>query len=1798
MNEHRAIPKIIYNVRKNLPNNLMFYFIYYTFKLLGFLLCTQNLEEYESKSNNITSFYSIFSKFLLFDSSFNLISFSYQWICLTLFLFLSLFLLFFFISFRILSSVYNIQKNIKESRLTKFLDKTPIIKSLIKIFTYLLVTISFFSQYLQEYLLFGIISSFIEKNFERDSSLVSDKYLTDYFTNGEIINSKIIMIFNIITYFICYLIDFIIIFINDTRGFISQNGTDIYSTNNMKFFFSFCTFFQSFLGCSYLYSEKKRKNIRIIICCIAVFNSTIILWLSNKKFNFYFTSVLPIYFLYCIVFSWYSGIIEIILFFCLNGKEQMSQTYSIIKLLLNFTTSFTIVLYIYNNNKHYFSILLSKNLFKIEEKKRNIGEIYYYIYSFCNYRNSPKNLDLYKIIYHHKKNCQLQDCFCSTLTKKLNIEALSNSFNEQEYIIIGEQEIMNRIYSLYKLKKFTKEMRNLIILHCQYEYFIAKKEFYALYLCSMYLSSKIKAGYMAKYFLYETKKDILKKIKSRKIISKGHLIKGIIHGEERSLLKNISSMSKFFNFTIFVENIKYLINEIYINLGGVLSFRKIIKKTSKLNKMNKKSLDNFLHLCDVVKKNDNSIKKTIINYVKKSCVHKIQHKEVSYLLTNYFMLIHKKIPRKLENLFLVKYYFDSISFELEKDYEEFNLNYPFILSLNKDDNFIVSYVNNSLCLHLNYTTEEAKGKDFSEFLPFEISKAHNLIMKQFMFIPDSRYKNDNSFLLTKQKYLKNISFSCRVLPTLHSIFEVIINIKMIDNEKDNSFEYNLLLSHGGHFLNISKEFEETFFFDIKQLKQIKITFSDFLGIKPLHKPREKALAQHHHHLEDENKAYSIFSSIPNEKMFLYHVPKVSYEQLKKKKYHYIGEIIKKDLNLGIQNITKILDEKGLDYEWYNRTNFLKTRFHVSELNSTRKKSIIRGRRSVFQHSEDEPLFLLNYIYKEIGNRKYYIMKMTENTDIKILRKSVLNLQKILTENKKNLILFNQSPSTSKRSLISKFSSTSSASNLPLLKNQSSKNVDNNLSINNSNLNGSLNNSKSLLNIVNNLGLNDNQKNNNQINLNMQNQSPQKKQSISNSIPYNKNSKVNRQKNEINQTNTKIDLIFKQHYYKLLFISFGVVIALSIILWILKMDKIKVHRNLFNCNIYVEILKTNVYLSTLNSMTLCIQVFYDLLAGGYQNYIFQKIKNLKDNTANFNHYIEKVKDNSHVSKLFDLISERHEYKYLGKDWSVHTRNSTILEEINLLQYLMSQNYYEINPNCDMNFFYQSSFLEFNSSNSPPSLLEQLVFYCMFNTLQTSKNIFETITTTSTEILLNYYHSYFTFILLYGILIVIFTLICYLVIMRKLHNDKNEIKELLFHLFDVYQDNNNHEIFENQVICYRAMIGSFSEENILKFEESKIDDPDFLTMKYFNKKKNHKKKKKGGIQKNINTVNSNNNNNNNQKENVQEHHQQKEEVNEDPRDIENKIRLPKSITISYIIVTIFLLLISLVIFINIIYAHSSRNEFIFSIVIAMNFLERIPKGLELVYYALITIILNNPSFLPGLDVHNIYNGYLNYYKTNIDVKENTQIYYLKNSFYSYIYLEGKMVENNIHIFLGNSKTRTLSQLRKWENKFNERNNICFNAALGSLEKFLDSFSSSIEYFIELNKRVANCFSSNTGSNEYGILSELDFIYQELTNKYVEFVSGDRTLDDIINVLAQGEITRMSEDFNVVFEYVFESYAYFILHDIQKLYSRNIKIENIINGCLIIVLLFVVIYVFFAIRRGNEKYKKLFHFFYKMY
>ena len=75
-------------------------------------------------------------------------------------------------------------------------------------------------------------------------------------------------------------------------------------------------------------------------------------------------------------------------------------------------------------------------------------------------------------------------------------------------------------------------------------------------------------------------------------------------------------------------------------------------------------------------------------------------------------------------------------------------------------------------------------------------------------------------------------------------------------------------------------------------------------------------------------------------MFYLRKKKKNVEELKRKKYHYSTFINKANILNGINNINQILDEKGLDIEWYNITKCLLERFNNAQdynLNSKKKK---------------------------------------------------------------------------------------------------------------------------------------------------------------------------------------------------------------------------------------------------------------------------------------------------------------------------------------------------------------------------------------------------------------------------------------------------------------------------------------------------------------------------------------------------------------------------------------------------------------------------------------------------------------------------------------------------------------------------------------------------------------------------------------------------------------------------------------------------------------------------------------------
>ena len=1780
--------KLILNIRKNIPSSKIFYYIYFIFKYVGLILATQNLRDFESKKYNITSLYSLLSKILLFDSSFNAISNYYQYICiiiLVLILSFDLYFLFIYIRLRKIS-LYT--SSIIDIKLNKYLNQFPYFKQELKVFSWILILISSISQLLEEFLFFGIAIVLLNK----DNVKKNEKYLSNFFLYEMKINKLIIMVFNIISFISCILIDFLIIYINDTKGFINQYAIDINSNKPIKIISLILTCFQPFIGFSYIFNDHKYHQYRFLICIVAIFFCSIYLLLSFRKFTYYYDSPIPLFILFIVCFSWYSGIFEILMYTYMKENNYMTQKYSIYKLILIILSSYFIFFFITKFNIKYFSEKLSLNLFKIDEKNRYVSEIYLYFKFFFIYRKDPSNFELYKILYFHKKKCQQKDCFCSLIEKKLALKNIQNRLKKDEYAIIGEQEIVNRINYLFKMKRFNREFEEYLILHCQYIFSIRNREYYAMYLCSMYLNCNLKLSLITKYFLYETKKEILKRIQSNKNNQKIYFIISNRKNIEKNLFNQIQEMKKFIHFLTFSQNIKYLIKENLNHLENILSFRKILTK-SKIGNMNHKSFKKFLITCNKIKLFDDNIEKTIINYVKSRHQNDkvIKNYEMNYILSNYFILIHKKIPNHLTNKFNSKINYDLINENIETDFSEFNMNYPLILSQNKTDNFTVSYCNNFLSNYLNYTQEEMIDKDFQDLIPYEIRKEHNLILKQFTLIHNGKFQSSNSYILNRENCLINISLKSSVFPTLYYFVKIITNINIIKTYEKSTIIYDLLLDYDGYFLNISKEFEDNFFFDIKRIKLLNVTFNEFFGIPPLEKKINNENIKYS--LSIDNKAHSIFSSISNEKIFYLRAIKEKIKYLQNKKFHFTSNISKYNILSGINNINEILDEKGLDNEWYNRTSCLIERFtnssykNLSKFNNRRK---VNRKTNQLSKREQNIIFTLDYYLKEIGNKKYYLMKMKEKVNITHAKESTKNLRQILTDyKKKSMIHLNTIQFQTKRSENSQNNLLRSTTNFSIMQ-SSTEDVSKIINIENSNfspsLNGSLINSKlpfvddskggfSEINLIQNLANNEIKRiNDNHQNLNHNNSFIQKKIKMNN-LKY----------NFLNNTN--IQKKFLENYQFFFLTAFGVVIVLSIILMILKNRKINVHKELFQFNVYIEILKTNFYLSSLNSLTLCFQSTFQAFPFNTQVFLYPKILNLKDDLSKFYGYLNKIKGNNKLCDLYNDLYKYLKFSSIENNWEIRTRKSTILDEINLILYYMYQVYNTAEDNkCNYSLFINGRYLNLSKDFDPPSYLEALHIYGMHNTLQNFKVFFESITSKSTKILIDYYKSFFEFIYIYGSVIIIFTFICYFVIFYKLTIDKNEITRLLIYIFNPEENNINQYLFENRVYHLRLICENFNEKSIVKFEIAKNKNVEYSHI--LNKPR---KSRKSSI-KNLKKQKNHHSNNQKKEENI---------FNEDEKnEIKKSIYLPKTVLISYLVLTICLIAISSIIIINIILAYSNKNKFIFAIIMAMNFLERIPKGSELTYYASISFTLVNISYIGTYEDYNknkLIDEYLNFYNTKYEYNNNTQLISMKDSYYPVLYIEGRMVENNLRIFLG-KKSNILIETQKWEKQFNLEANICFASVLGSLYIVLDQFKDFFSVFSMINEKVKVCYIYNEGCTKYGLLTELNYMYQELTNLFFDFINSNNRTMIVYDLLTNTDLIRIGLNFDYVFEFVFKTYSFFIMKDIGNIYNQAIIIENILSICLLIVVLFVVFYVFFFIDRGNNRYKKLFRFFTKMY
>ena len=337
--------------------------------------------------------------------------------------------------------------------------------------------------------------------------------------------------------------------------------------------------------------------------------------------------------------------------------------------------------------------------------------------------------------------------------------------------------------------------------------------------------------------------------------------------------------------------------------------------------------------------------------------------------------------------------------------------------------------------------------------------------------------------------------------------------------------------------------------------------------------------------------------------------------------------------------------------------------------------------------------------------------------------------------------------------------------------------------------------------------------------------------------------------------------------------------------------------------------------------------------------------------------------------------------------------TFFEEINLFQYLLSQNYFNDDIKCNISYFINENYINFNSNNFDfISNHEKLTFYSIYNILQKYKFIFEELSFYTIDILLNFTHDFFINIFSFSLSIFIISFICFILLFRKLFINKGQISYILFHLFKF---SFKVKLFETQIKNFIFVLEEINGNTIYNFEENKDKE-----IENENNFKKIIKKRKSFKNKRINSINPHKQNSNNNEIENPEKNKETEELN----NLENtpKILLPKVFIISIITSIICFIFITLILAINIYYSNNTKQIYNYSIIFSMNFLQRIPKIIELVEYIEINTILRTSFQLTDNKFFFSYDKDLNYYNLKLNEGTNSIINKINDPYFSNLFI----------------------------------------------------------------------------------------------------------------------------------------------------------------------------------------------------
>ena len=1573
------------------------------------------------------------------------------------------------------------------------------------------------------------------------------------------------------------------------------------------------------------------------------------------------------------------------------------------------------------NLSRFFKIIENKkNSFK-KKNTEKIGSISFFEEYNQNPLFRPVSKSKIKFEYNNMNNNQNID-----INNNTNNDFENEKLNDEQFIMIGEQEIINRFNFLKKKKKYGI-LQDYIFIHLQYLIKIKQNYRLALYFVGKYSISNIKFNFLSKYCLYEIKKYICKNficLKDSKIVKDPYILK---YREE-----NIA-IQKLLNYVLLYIIIKKLIKTCCEKIIYFYTFRKELHNSLTLQKYRKTKIYPLLNSAEEMQYSISKLKYLIEKYYQNEKIP-IESIELSYLICNFFKIIEGKVSQEI-----LRYIFPLLNFKefhyakLSEEFNHFLMNNPLIINLTKKDTFNILYFTNVFLDKLGFSYTDLKNKDFHEKLfpgGQDFIKEHTLLMKEFLFYSKNSFSKEKTFIKSKEGFLTSINFNSRVFPTFKDNFFLISNIVFNDNaladfnnNNNNSIEnkatskfnsdniniYAFLLDYHFDFLGLTKNFYLEYELNQGMFRELRINFCQFFCINEnrlidkIIKERKKLLAKYPAlnqkiSLRESNRAYTIFQNIKSENIFKirnvnfienFFYPSISiYDKIDKKKLIY-----------KIPEIINLIDEIGLDYDWYIKLqNFKEKMINNSKLQNIKETGISSVTNYNMNNKGDdhrqstivEPNFFeynfknspwqyfeVIYSFRKLGSVSYYIVNLLEKIN------NIDETQIAPIQNEKEEIVLNRRNSSANFIMSKNFKRLCTQRSIKFKERSASKTLEEEnqeepainkksntkvffpiISVQTLSNNNKIMQSKKIeekLNKKNSLDIEIIKSNNNKVikkeeaknNFKRISNEFPKKQKLLKTFHYKEYIKSEIKK-KITDEDENTPLIPKDEFNKILkqlnkknkifIIILSIIILICFLLVIIKfnMSMVGLEQSItiLLSTIYLEMIKVDIFSLSILSIIYCINDNNITQVSNIHSNAKEKNQMIIEHLKLFQNNFNKLINNKNCLGIYDILSKNIEIWNLNIDWNTSPLQAGILKEIRRLEYSTYGLIYN-NESCNISVFYDS-FEKQKLSGNKPNSIQRIIYYFIQNTLSAYKNVFTKLAeecVISIESMFMAYHNIIFYLLISIIILLIVFIISYIIkvcydysfyqllFLYYYHIEKEQLKfeNNIYYLYKSvlefnYININYFEYLKNKSLYYYDDNNNNNSNNLFTIIRNNI----FNSLKKGNNKINNFSKKIS-IEKDKNKINEQNNNesmlngsmngsslqflknsnnhktplnalSNNSNFSISSRKEEKEDSIDSLLKISNKI-LPNSLKISLIFILIGVLAYFSILFGNLYESRRENRIWQFSINLSMNILERNPRLMAMLIYSCIAIILNDPDIIKGSPLNDNQPNFMKFFEVNsLYYSEDIMNKYFKENYFGELLRDILRINYNINNYLSQGTNNIFKMTRYWESLFNKKGYFCIYGAMGKL-LFIPYNDTNYNFIKQIESDSLFCKEQNFGVDESGVSLEINYITLELTNKYIDFITSNRSNSTITEArkrfFGSKDIKRIFNDIYYPLNLYFNTITNAVFLDFENQSNNLIHNQALFDLFLFLVNISIIICLLTVITKG-EKYKQLFAYF----